>query len=58
VPVVDPVIYARAQMGVSLAFHIVFAAAGVALPLLMVIADVVHKRTGDVSYLLLSKRLA
>ncbi len=57
-PVVDPVIYARAQMGVSLAFHIVFAAAGVALPLLMVIADVVHKPTGDAGYLLLSKRLA
>jgi cytochrome d ubiquinol oxidase subunit I len=54
----DPVIYARAQMGVSLAFHIVFAAAGVALPLMMVIADVLHKRTGDAEYLLLSKRLA
>jgi cytochrome bd ubiquinol oxidase subunit I len=54
----DPVVYARAQMGVSLAFHIVFAAAGVALPLMMVIADVLHRRTGDAEYLLLSKRLA
>ncbi len=35
-----PLLYARAQMGLSLAFHMVFAAVGVALPLLMVIADV------------------
>ena len=45
-------------MGISLAFHIVFAAAGVALPALMVIADVAHRRTRDPEYLLLSKRLA
>jgi cytochrome d ubiquinol oxidase subunit I len=51
-------IYARAQMGISLGFHIVFAAVGVALPALMVIADVLHARTGDATYLQLSKRLA
>jgi cytochrome bd ubiquinol oxidase subunit I len=45
-------------MGISLAFHIVFAAAGVALPALMVIADVIHRRTRDPEYLLLSKQLA
>jgi cytochrome d ubiquinol oxidase subunit I len=45
-------------MGISLAFHIVFAAAGVALPALMVIADVAHRRTRDPQYLLLSKQLA
>jgi len=45
-------------MGISLAFHIVFAAAGVALPALMVLADVRHRRTGDPEYLLLSKQLA
>src|SRR5688572_2666982 len=45
-------------MGVSLAFHIVFAAAGVALPALMVLADLRHRRTRDPEYLLLSKRLA
>jgi cytochrome bd ubiquinol oxidase subunit I len=39
--------YARAQMGMSLAFHIVFAAAGVALPLLMVLSDLNLRRTGD-----------
>jgi cytochrome bd ubiquinol oxidase subunit I len=38
---------ARAQMGVSLAFHIVFACVGVAMPLLMVIAEWRHLRTGD-----------
>jgi cytochrome d ubiquinol oxidase subunit I len=51
-------LYARAQMGLSLAFHIVFAAVGVALPLLMVIADVLWIRTRDADYLELSKRLA
>src|SRR3954451_407468 len=45
-------------MGISLAFHIVFAAAGVALPALMVIADLCHRRTRDPEYLLLSKQLA
>ncbi len=45
-------------MGISLAFHIVFAAAGVALPALMVLADVQHRRTRDPEYLLLSKQLA
>ncbi len=54
----EPLTYARAQMGVSLAFHIVFAAVGVALPAFMVIADLLHRRTGDADYLQLSKRLA
>jgi len=50
--------YARSQMGISLAFHIVFAAAGVALPALMVLADIYHRRTRDPEFLLLSKQLA
>lgn len=50
--------YARAQMGVSLAFHIVFAAAGVALPLFMVIADVLWMRSRNPVYRELSQRLA
>jgi cytochrome d ubiquinol oxidase subunit I len=50
--------FARAQMGLSLAFHIVFAAVGVALPLLMVLADLRWLRTGDREYLLLSQKLA
>ncbi|MBZ4417934.1 cytochrome ubiquinol oxidase subunit I [Myxococcus sp. RHST-1-4] len=51
-------LYARAQMGLSLAFHIVFAAAGVALPLLMVLSDLKARRTGDADYRLLSEKLA
>jgi cytochrome d ubiquinol oxidase subunit I len=55
---VDALIYARAQMGMSLAFHIVFAAVGIALPLLMVLADVRWLRTRDREYLELAKGLA
>src|SRR5918911_1191106 len=50
--------FARAQMGLSLAFHIVFAAVGVALPVLMVLADLRYLRSGDREYLALSRRLA
>ena len=53
-----PLLYARAQMGLSLAFHIVFAAVGIGLPLLMVIADVLWMRTRDPDYLTLTKLLA
>jgi cytochrome d ubiquinol oxidase subunit I len=53
-----PLLYARSQMGLSLAFHIVFAAVGIALPLLMVIADVLWLRTRDRDYLTLTKLLA
>ena len=45
-------------MGLSLAFHIVFAAVGVALPVLMVIADIRGHRTGDPEYAVISRRLA
>ncbi|AGC48782.1 cytochrome d ubiquinol oxidase subunit I [Myxococcus stipitatus DSM 14675] len=51
-------LYARAQMGLSLAFHIVFAAAGVALPVLMVLSDWKARRTGDADYVALSHKLA
>ncbi len=54
----DPLLYARAQMGLSLGFHILFAAAGIALPALMVAADVLHRRTGHSDWLELSARLA
>jgi len=51
-------LYARAQMGLSLAFRIVFAAAGIALPLLMVLSDVKARRTGDADSTVLSRKLA
>lgn len=54
----DPVIVARAQMGLSLAFHIVFAALGVGLPLILVLAEWTYRKTGDRDYLELAKMLA
>jgi len=50
--------FARGQMALSLAFHIVFAAVGVALPALMVVAEWRWRRTGDGVYLDLAKRWA
>jgi cytochrome bd ubiquinol oxidase subunit I len=47
---------ARSQMGISLAFHIIFAVAGVALPLMMTIAELLWQKTGDAAYLVLAKR--
>lgn len=41
---------ARSQMALSLAFHIVFAAIGVGLPLLMVLAETLWIRTGKDVY--------
>lgn len=52
----DDVLYARGQMGMSLAFHIVFAVVGIALPLCMVVAEVIGRRTGDADYLDLARR--
>jgi cytochrome d ubiquinol oxidase subunit I len=46
----EHVIAARAQMGTSLAFHIVFAALGVGLPLLVCIAEGLWLRTRDRTY--------
>ena len=54
----DTVTLARAQMGLSLAFHIVFAAFGVGLPLLLVLADRRARKTGDARYALLARRMA
>ena len=50
--------FARAQMTASLAFHILFAVAGMAMPLLMAIADYRHLRTGDPLYRDLARRWA
>src|SRR5256885_13262413 len=46
----------RAQMGTSLAFHLTFAVLGVALPLMMLIAEGLHLRTGDPVWLALARR--
>jgi len=47
---------ARAQMAISLGFHIIFAVVGIGLPALMVIAEWRWIRTGDGVYLELAKR--
>ena len=49
---------ARALFGVSLAFHIVFAAVGVAMPLFMVLAEAAHLRSGSAVHLELARRWA
>src|SRR5438132_13590342 len=49
---------ARAQMGMSLAFHIVFAVAGIAMPLMMVVAEVLFMRSRDGVYRDLAMRWA
>ncbi len=49
---------ARALFGVSLAFHIVFAAVGVAMPLFMVLAEWRWRRTGSAAHLELARRWA
>jgi cytochrome d ubiquinol oxidase subunit I len=54
----DDLLAARSQMAMSLAFHIIFAAIGIAMPLLMVIAEWKWLRSKDEIYLTLAKRWA
>jgi cytochrome d ubiquinol oxidase subunit I len=54
----DDLLYARSLMGLSLAFHIVFAAVGVAMPLFMALAEWRWRRTGDGVFLDLARRWA
>ncbi|MBD0306221.1 MAG: cytochrome ubiquinol oxidase subunit I [Nitrospiraceae bacterium] len=49
---------ARSQMAMSLAFHIIFAAVGMAMPLMMVVAEWRWLRTKQDVYLALAKRWA
>jgi cytochrome d ubiquinol oxidase subunit I len=48
--------FARAQMALSLGFHIIFAAVGIAMPVLMVFAEWRYRRTGEAEWLALAKR--
>lgn len=54
----DDLAFARAQMGLSLAFHIVFAVIGIGMPLLMVISEALWLRTRAPVYLELTQRWA
>ncbi|HWF84520.1 MAG TPA: cytochrome ubiquinol oxidase subunit I [Vicinamibacterales bacterium] len=54
----DTLLAARSQMAISLAFHIVFAVIGMAMPVLMVISEALWLRTRDATYLDLTRRWA
>lgn len=54
----EDLLAARSQMAMSLAFHIIFAAIGIAMPLLMIIAEWRWLRTKDGIYLTLAQRWA
>lgn len=51
-------VLARAQMAMLFAFHIIFAVAGMGMPVLMVAAEWAHLRTGNPVYLDLARRWA
>ena len=51
-------LYARWQMGLSLAFHIIFAVIGMAMPVMMVAAEVAWLRTRRPEHLDLARRWA
>jgi cytochrome bd ubiquinol oxidase subunit I len=55
---VNDLFFARSQMGMSLAFHIVFAVIGMAMPLLMVVSEGCYLWTKKPIFLELSKRWA
>ncbi|HVC43631.1 MAG TPA: cytochrome ubiquinol oxidase subunit I [Candidatus Binataceae bacterium] len=52
------ILAARSQMAMSLAFHIIFSCVGIAMPLLMVIAEWLYLRTRREVYLLIARRWA
>ena len=51
-------LFARSQMAMSLAFHIVFAVVGIGMPVLMAVSEGLFLRTNNPIYLELSKRWA
>jgi len=52
----DNLLAARAQMGTSLAFHIIFSLFGVGLPLFLCLAEGLALKTKDPTWLLLARR--
>lgn len=56
--VMSDFLFARSQMAMSLAFHIIFAALGIGMPLLMALAEGIYLRTKEPLYLELAKRWA
>jgi cytochrome d ubiquinol oxidase subunit I len=56
--IVSNLLAARWQMAISLGFHILFAVVGIALPLMMAVAEALWLKTGDPVYRILAKRWA
>lgn len=54
----DLLLVARLSFAMSMAFHIIFAALGIGMPVLMLVAEGVYLRTGDLDHLALAKRWA
>jgi cytochrome d ubiquinol oxidase subunit I len=54
----EDLLAARTQMAISLMFHILFAIAGMAMPVLMVVSEALWLRTGRTLYLDLTRRWA
>jgi cytochrome d ubiquinol oxidase subunit I len=52
----DDILAARALMGISLGFHIIYATIGIGLPLMLMIAEGLSLRTGDELYHRLARR--
>jgi cytochrome d ubiquinol oxidase subunit I len=57
-PAMDTLTAARAQMEVSLGFHMIFAALGIGMPLLLLIAEALWLRTGRPHYRELARQWA
>jgi cytochrome bd ubiquinol oxidase subunit I len=55
---IDVTTFDRAFMGFSLGVHIIFAVIGIALPMIIFLAEVMFARTGDNDYRVLARRLA
>jgi cytochrome bd ubiquinol oxidase subunit I len=56
--VIPNIVSARCQMGISLAFHIIFSCMGIGMPLLMVLAETLYRVKRDEVYLLVARRWA
>jgi cytochrome bd ubiquinol oxidase subunit I len=56
--VIPNIVAARSQMGISLAFHIIFSCMGIGMPLLMVLAETLYRVKRDEVYLLVARRWA
>lgn len=52
------ILFARGQMAYSLAFHIIFAAVGMTMPILMLVAEIEGRRRKDPELVALAKRWA